>query len=308
MDDKVNYTAVGVFVIGLGAVLVGVVLWLAAGGEWHKKTELYQSLSNESVAGLNVNAPVKYRGVDVGKVKDIELVPDNPQQVQIVYAIDRGTPIKTDTIATLTTQGLTGIAFVELSGGSPSAPALVPKVPGEVPVIPTKPSLTARLEQVLTRVMASIDKTSRTIDGVFTDENKKSLANSLANIAAVTRTLADRRDSIDAALRNTDRTMANAARLGAKLDDTLARIDKAADSFDGMSRRFDATAANANQTITGVGTDVQRFTNETVPQLESLMDQLGVLSGSLRRLSEQTERNPKSLIFGKVPVPKGPGE
>lgn len=308
MDDKVNYTAVGVFVIGLGAVLVGVVLWLAAGGEWHKKTDLYQSLSNESVSGLNVNAPVKYRGVDVGKVKDIELVPDNPQQVQIVYAIDRGTPIKTDTIATLTTQGLTGIAFVELSGGSPGAPALVAKVPGEVPVIPTKPSLTARLEQVLTRVMASVDKTSRTIDGVFTDANKKSLADSLANIAAITQTLADRRGSIDAALRNTDRTMANAARLSAKLDDTLARIDKAADSFDGMSRRFDATAANANQNITAVGADVQRFTNETVPQLESLMDQLGVLSGSLRRLSEQTERNPKSLIFGKTPVPKGPGE
>jgi phospholipid/cholesterol/gamma-HCH transport system substrate-binding protein len=308
MDDKVNYTAVGVFVIGLGAVLVGVVLWLAAGGEWHKKIDLYQSLSNESVAGLNVNAPVKYRGVDVGKVKDIELVPDNPQQVQIVYAIDRGTPIKTDTIATLTTQGLTGIAFVELSGGSPNAPALVAKVPGEVPVIPTRPSLTARLEQVLTRVMASVDKTSRTIDGVFTDQNKKSLADSLANIAAVTQTLADRRGAIDAALRNTDRTMANAARVSAKLDDTLARIDKAADSFDGMSRRLDATAANANQTVTSVGADVQRFTNETVPQLESLMDQLGVLSGSLRRLSEQTERNPKSLIFGKTPVPKGPGE
>src|SRR3954463_15897109 len=121
MDSKVNYAAVGVFVIGLGAALVAPILWLAAGGELHKKVDLYQSLSNESVAGLNVNAPVKYRGVDVGKVKDIQLVPDNPQQVQIVYAIDRGTPIKADTIATLTTQGLTGIAFVELSGGSPGS-------------------------------------------------------------------------------------------------------------------------------------------------------------------------------------------
>ena len=97
MDSKVNYAAVGVFVIGLGAVLVAAILWLAAGGELHKKTDLYQSLSAESVAGLNVNAPVKYRGVDVGKVKDIRLVPDNPQQVaELVYAIDRGTPIKTD--------------------------------------------------------------------------------------------------------------------------------------------------------------------------------------------------------------------
>lgn len=308
MDSKVNFAAVGVFVIGLGAVLVAAILWLAAGGELHKKTDLYQSLSSESVAGLNVNAPVKYRGVDVGKVKDIELVPDNPQQVQIVYAIDRGTPIKTDTIATLTTQGLTGIAFVELSGGSPGAPPLEPKVPGEVPLIPTKPSLTARLEEVLTRVMSSVGKTSRTIDGVFTDENKKALASSLANIAAVTQTLADRRGSIDSGLKNADRTMASAAQVSAKLDQTLARIDKAADSFDRMSADIDKTAGNANQTITAVGSDVQRFTNETVPQLENLMNELSVLSASLRRLSEQTERNPKSLIFGKTPVPKGPGE
>lgn len=308
MDSKVNYAAVGVFVIGLGAVLIAAILWLASGGELHKKIDLYQSLSNESVAGLNVNAPVKYRGVDVGKVKDIQLVPDNPQQVQIVYAIDHGTPIKTDTIATLTTQGLTGIAFIELSGGSPGAPPLEPRVPGEVPVIPTKPSLTARLEQVLTRVMSSIDKTSRTIDGVFTDENKKALAASLANIAAVTQALADRRGSIDAALKNADRTMASAAQASAKLDQTIARIDKAAVSFDRMSSDIDSTAGNANRTITNVGTDVQRLTNETMPQLENLMNELSVLSASLRRLSEQTERNPRSLVFGKTPVPKGPGE
>lgn len=308
MDSKVNYAAVGVFVIALGAVLVAAILWLAAGGEVHKRVDLYQSLSNESVAGLNLNAPVKYRGVDVGKVKDIQLVPDNPQRVQIVYAIDRGTPIKTDTIATLTTQGLTGIAFIELSGGSPGAPPLLPKIPGEVPVIPTKPSLTARLEQVLTRVMGSVDKTSRTIDGVFTDDNKKALSASLANIAAVTQTLADRRGSIDSALKNADRTMANAAQVSARLDKTIARIDRAADSFDRMSGDFDRAANNADRTITGVGADVQRFTNETVPQLENLMTELSVLSASLRRLSEQTERNPKSLIFGKTPVPKGPGE
>jgi phospholipid/cholesterol/gamma-HCH transport system substrate-binding protein len=308
MDTKVNYAAVGIFVIGLGAMLIGAILWLAAGGEVHRKIDLYQSLSTESVAGLNLNAPVKYRGVDVGKVRDIRLVPNNPQLVQLVYAIDDGTPIKTDTVATLTTQGLTGIAYIELSGGSPTAPPLVAKTSGEVPIIPTKPSLTARLEQVLTRVLASVDRTSQNLNGVFSDENKKALTVALDNIATLSRTLADRSDSIDAMLRNADRTMANAARVSAELDGTIARIDRAADSFDAMSRRVDETAAGANRTVTAVGTDVNRFTTETVPQLEDLMNDLSVLSASLRRLSEQTERNPKSLIFGKVPVEKGPGE
>ena len=102
--------------------------------------------------------------------------------------------------------------------------------------------------------------------------------------------------------------MARRENVSAELDHTIARIDRAADSFDAMARRVDETAAGANRTVTAVGADVQRFTNETVPQLENLMNDLSVLSGSLRRLSEQTERNPKSLVFGKAPVEKGPGE
>jgi phospholipid/cholesterol/gamma-HCH transport system substrate-binding protein len=308
MDTKVNYAAVGVFVIGLGAVLIAAFLWLAAGGEVHRKFDLYQSLSIESVGGLDLNAPVKYRGVEVGKVRDIRLVPDNPQLVQLVYEIDHGTPIKADTVASLATQGLTGIAHVELSGGSPTSPPLVAHTPGEVPIIPTRPSLTARLEQVLTRVLASLDRTSQNINGVFSDENKKALTVALDNVATITQTLANRKDSLDAALRNADRTLANAARVSAELDRTVARIDRAADSFDAMSRRVDQTAAGADRTVTAVGADVQRFTDETVPQLEILMNDLSTLSASLRRLTEQTERNPKSLIFGKTPAPKGPGE
>jgi len=305
MENKAHAMAAGLFVVVAAALLLMLAAWLTRDTG---PRDAYEISTRTSISGLQSQAAVRYRGVDVGKVKDIQLVPDNPQQVQLVFAIDHGTPIKTDTIATLTTQGLTGIGFIELSGGSPNAPLLVPRVPGELPVIPTKPSLTARLEQVLTRVMGSVDKTSRTIDGVFTDANKKAFADSLANIAAVTQTLADRRGSIDAALKNADVTMANAARVSARLDQTLARVDQAAASFDRMSADFDKTANNANQTITNVGADVQRFTNETVPQLENLMNELSVLSASLRRLSEQTERNPKSLIFGKTPVPKGPGE
>ncbi len=308
MDSKVNFAAVGAFVIGLGAVLVAAILWLAAGGELHHKVDLYRAVSDESVAGLNINAPVKYRGVDVGKVKDIHLVPNNPQQVQLTFAIERGTPVKTDTVATLSTQGLTGIAYIELSGGSTNAPLLVSTVDGEPPLIMTKPSLSARLEQVLTRALGSVDKTSHALDGVFTDQNKQALSAALTNIAAITQTVADRKGSIDLALRNADKTLANAAVVSARMTATLARIDRAADSFDAMSRQVDKAAAGAGETVTAVGTDLQHLSGDVGPQLETLMTELSTLSGSLRRLSEQTERNPKSLVFGKTPVPKGPGE
>ena len=124
METKVNYMLVGGFVLVLGAALIAGLLWLASGGGFQKKYDLYLALVEESVAGLNLNAPVKYRGVDVGKVRDIRLDPHKPEQVRLLFAIERGTPIKQDTQAMLKTQGLTGIAYVELDGGSLASPPL----------------------------------------------------------------------------------------------------------------------------------------------------------------------------------------
>ena len=101
----------------LGAALIGGVLWLASGGSFRQAYDVYRAYSDESVSGLNLNAPVKYNGVEVGKVQEIRLDPANPERVNLLFAIERGTPIKVDTVAVLKTQGLTGIAYVELSGG-----------------------------------------------------------------------------------------------------------------------------------------------------------------------------------------------
>ena len=102
---------------------------------------------------------------------DIRLDPGNPEQVSLLFAIERGTPIKEDTEAVLKTQGLTGIAYVELSGGSPNSPPLRGEAPASYPEIRTKPSLSARLENVLTTLMAKLDSTSDSVNAILSDEN-----------------------------------------------------------------------------------------------------------------------------------------
>ena len=94
METKVNFAVVGAFVLLLGTVLVAGALWLASGGAFQKKYDVYQAVVNESVAGLNLNAPVKYNGVDVGKVKEIRLDSGSPERVILRFAIERGTPIR----------------------------------------------------------------------------------------------------------------------------------------------------------------------------------------------------------------------
>ena len=303
-----NYTLVGAFVLALGAALVAGILWLASGGAYKQKYDLYQAISDESVAGLNLNAPVKYNGVDVGKVREVELDRANPQRVNLLFAIERGTPIKEDTVAVLKTQGLTGIAYVELSGGAIDSPALVARPGSDYPVIRTKPSLSARLENVLTTVLAKVDSTSSNIDAILSEANRAAFSSALADMAIVARTIAARKDAIDAGLGNAARTFENAARITAQAAPVIERVGRGADAIGKMGDEVARTSASAGRTVDSVGADVKRFTAETLPELERLLGELNVLSASLRRLTEQTERDPRGLLFGRKPVAAGPGE
>ena len=303
-----NYTVVGAFVLVLGSALIAGVLWLASGGAFQTKYDLYLAIMEESVSGLNLNAPVKYNGVEVGKVRAIQLDPANADHVWLTFAIERGTPIRQDTVAVLKTQGLTGIAYVELSGGTRESPPLAVVSPNPYPIISTKPSLSALLENVLTSVLAKLDRTSGNIDALLSDENRLAFKNALADIAVVSRTFAARRDTLDKSITSAQQTLDNAARVTAELRPVIARVGRSADAVEKMGNEAAVASKSAGKTINAVGADVQRFTGETLPELERLLGEINVLSASLRRLSEQTERSPNSLLFGKSPVPPGPGE
>ncbi len=308
METKVNFAFVGIFVLVLGLVLVAQALWLASGGAFQKKFDMYLAVEDESVAGLNLNAPVKFNGVPVGKVQRIWLDPGNPERVILLFAIEHGTPVKADTEAVLVTQGLTGIAYVELSGGTPGTPALAIVGDNEYPVIRTKPSLSARLENVATKALAKLDSASNAINGLLSVDNQGAFKSALADIAVVARTIAARKAVIDEVMLGAARTSANAARLTAQAGPVLAQIGQSAESLGQMGSEMAHAGRVTEKTLSSIGTDMQRFSAETLPEVERLLGELNVLAASLRRFSDQTERNPTGLLFGRHAVPEGPGE
>jgi len=308
MEDKVNYTLVGAFVLVLGAALVAGVLWLAAGLGGEQKFDRYQAFIQESVAGLNVDAPVKYLGVDVGKVSRIEIDPQNSQQVRLRFLIERGTPIKQDTVAVLKTQGLTGIAYVELSGGSAGAGALRVGADGVAPTIPFKPSLSARLENVLTNVLSNVDRVSDNLNAVFDADNRAALKSALADTATLAHALAGQQAALSAAIADAARTARLAARAGEQLGPTLERIAASAQAVERMAEVAGAASARAGRAADAAASGVQQMGNETLPELARLMSELNQLSASLRRLSEQTAGSPNSLLVGGPALRPGPGE
>ncbi|MBK6862323.1 MAG: MCE family protein [Ideonella sp.] len=308
MDNKVNLAAVGVFVLVLGAALIAGVLWLAAGGTGKKRYEPYEAIIQESVSGLNINAPVKYLGVDVGKVREIALDPRNPQQVHLQLQIERGTPIKQDTDAVLRTQGLTGIAYVELSGGSPDSPPLAAPPGGGPPTIRSKPSLGARIENVLTRVLGNIDRSSVSLNATLDDENRAALKATLADTALLVHALAEQRKALADGIANAARTADHAARASAELVPLMARIAASADAVEKMARDAERASNSVERAAEAAGSGVRQLNAETLPEVERLLVEVNALSAAMRRLAEQTERDPSSLMLGPRQPAPGPGE
>ncbi len=304
MEEKVNFALVGLFVLVLSAGLIGGVLWLSSGKSYRTSYDIYQTYTQESVAGLNLNAPVRYLGVDVGRVSKIALAPDNVEQVQLTLAIEHGTPVKADTQAVLKTQGLTGLAFIELAGGSRDAASLQVQNNEKYPVIKSGPSLIARLDSAVTSLLINLNRSSENLNALMDEDNRRAFKHSLADIATLSRTLAARSDMIDSSLSNAARTMENTARLSDELPQLAQRLQRSADAFDRMTNDLAHAAASASGTLDSA----EQFTSATLPEVHQLVMELRDMTSSLRRFSGELEQNPSALIYGKPVAKRGPGE
>lgn len=308
METKVNFAVVGAFVLLLGAALIGGVLWLSSEKSYRKVFDTYLVYMEESVSGLTPDAPVRYRGVQVGRVRKIALARGDVEKVELTLDIERGTPIKQDTVAVLVTQGLTGIAHVDLSGGTRDAPALQALPGQDYPVIPSGPSLLVRLDAAATTLIDSLTRTSESINALLDESNRAALKQTLDSLAVVSRTLAERSKAIDAGVANAARTMENTARLSGEISGLVERIRRSAEAFERLSNEGTRAAGSAATAVEGARTDLRQATRETIPEARQLIVELRDLTTSLRRFSDQLERNPAMLVHGKAAAKAGPGE
>jgi len=304
MEEKVNFVVLGIFVLVLGTGLIGGVLWFSSGKSYRTVYDVYLTYMKESVAGLNLNAPVRYRGVEVGRVQKIALAPENVELVQLTLAIEQGAPVKTDTVAVLQTQGLTGLAFVELTGGGRDSPALQKQAGEEYPVIKAGPSLMTRLDSAVTALLTNLNKTSENVNALLDTDNRRAVKKTLADLETLSNTLAARSKLIDSSLVDAAHAMKNTARLTDEMTQLAQRVQRSADAFDRMADKLARAGASASSALDGT----QQFTSETLPQVHQLVMELRGLTGSLQRVSSELEQNPSALLYGKPAAKRGPGE
>ncbi|MBZ4192974.1 MAG: MCE family protein [Candidatus Contendobacter sp.] len=328
MYSKVNYALVGLFVIGLGTAFLWGLFWLTLGGET-KIYDRYRVYFRESVAGLNPKATVRYRGVQVGQVEAIRLDPVNPDQVDVVLNIERGVPIRRDTIATLSTRGLTGVAAVELSGGGSQSPPLEKQPVQDLPVIQAGPSLVARLDDAFNNILTNVNTLSSRLDRLLGDENQAALTRTLQNVSVITGAVADHSTSLGQTLANVETFTGALAqrteRLGQALDQVTTGLEKSGDLGGQIRatlsdiragaqavRRTADTFNKTSQDLSGLAQggqhELQRLGQTTLPELNTLLMQINDMAAILRRLAELLEQNPRALLLGKPNGKPGPGE
>lgn len=346
MNTKTHYALVGLFVIMLSFALIAAIFWLGFDRN-DKIYDKYQAYMNESVSGLNIKAPVKYRGVEVGQVIDISLVPERPNDVFLLLEIARETPIKTDTYATLSTQGLTGLAFIELTGGSVEASAPKRKEGEKYPEIKTKPSLLVRVDSTITTLSKNINKVSTVADDllhnlkqlsdnlnqVFSPENQIAIHDSLHALASIGKTLDNQKPNIEASLQSAAQLLAQSNQVAKRTYQLIGRMENTLTSVETTSQQFGQTAKTLETVVKNTQSDIQKtsqnlqqtsvsvqkavkssrrdvdlFMQQILPQLTYSLQELHELLNTLHSLTRELERKPNMLLFGKSAAQPGPGE
>ena len=320
MEPKVNYALVGLFLALLSGALLAGVLWLSK-TDYRGVYDRYYTYMDESVSGLSTDSSVKYRGVDVGRVKEIILNPENPEQVRLALDLLRGTPVKEDTVAVLETQGLTGISTVNLGGGSRAAPVLRTK-PGETyPVIKSQPSFYTQLSDAISRLTAdqqlpklldNLNSLTQDARGLVDSQSRAEIKRILADLSAITRTVATHRSELADSITKGNAALDRFAAVGKQLDERLPEVlEQTAASVRALretTREVARASASLGATLDGSRADIAQFTGQTLPESGLLVAELRHLTATLQRLASDLERQPSQLIFGRAAPVRGPGE
>ncbi len=307
MRGKKNYVLTGLFVIVLALTAVGIVLWLGAGGPGRVYDE-YVVYMQESVAGLSRDNVVKYHGVDVGRVHEIGLDPTHSERVRLLLQIDRGTPVREDTVATLETQGLTGLAYINLQGEGPDSPLLEAR-PGErYPEIKSRPSTWGRLDLAVEELVSNLNDAAKRFKVLLSEENQLHLARTLAQLDTLSSTLAGRSTQISQSLDDLAVTLQHSREASAGLPELLAEVSNAAAALERMADELRSSAETLGRAVRARDRDLQRFTGEALPEAAVMIGELRRAAHNLRLFSERIERDPAALLRGVPPRQPGPGE
>ena len=306
METKANHILIGLFTLGMVAALLLFVLW-AAKYSSQKKFNEYDVVFKEAVTGLSVGGLVQYNGITVGTVRDLDLAPNDPRQVIARIRVNVDAPVKVDTKAKLGSSLLSGVAFVQLSGGTPGSRLLVQGDSPHVPVIIADESALQKLLNSTEDIATTITDVLYRINKLISDENTGRIGKSLANIQALTDSLAGERQDLASLIHNAktaserlDRTMTNADKTFAAINSNLtAKLPGMVTKLDHTMTQLDSFTGSADAFMKENRSALNSFANQGLAQVGPTLTELRLVLRELTRLVSNLQKEPAKFLLGR---------
>lgn len=312
MNNKVNYTLVG-FVVLLGFITIAVFSYWMLKPSHDDEIKRYVVYFDESVYGLNLDAPVKFRGINVGKVSNLRINPKNSEQVEVQVRILKNTPIKDNIVAVLTVQGITGLTYINLTVGDAYSKEVVKINGDDYHVIATAPSIFQNFAKSFGNVSEHLTGTLYQAEKLLNDKNQEKF---MQLVVSTTTTL----EKIDKALDDKSiehfhNVMANldttVAKIGGLVDHTVSWEDNVSKSLQAVMKSYkkiDATMMQFKKALGEGQFNFKEISSDLVPNINNALIQLQETMLQLDGTLKGYERSPSDLLFKREEIKKAPGE
>ena len=238
MENRVNYTLVGLFFVLVVSAIGGFMWWMISHGNDKSEYRSYYVLTNDLPSGIKKDSAVKFIGVDAGIVKDIKFASKKDAQIEIELWVANALPVKKDSAVVAEIQGITGISYLNIQKGSLDSPTFSED---EKPYLTLEASLFQKIGGKASDLTESIDKTLANLNQILNEENAKkirSILNSMDMLAANFHAISSSSD-INASLKNLNETLLEFKILAKNGSKTLENINSFSNSFSNLAIKFE---------------------------------------------------------------------
>ncbi len=286
METRANYALIGAFTLAVVVAAFLFVYWFTDMGS-SKKRQTVDIVFSGSVSGLSVGSSVLFNGIPVGQVVNIRIRPEDPRQVEARAQVNDGTPVRSDTVARLEYQGLTGAASISLRGGDPRSPELTTRDNDDFPEIFAEQSDFQELLETARSIAARANDLVGRMDNIL-NRNEESINNIVKNVETFTGALGGNSEGINKFM----------SQIGDTGQVALEGVQSAATSIKTLADNLDSKLKEISAGLTRfTGTGLQQYQNLAVEAQKSLNE--------LNRVLRGIERNPQQFITGpKANIPQ----
>ncbi|AKF25156.1 ABC transporter substrate-binding protein [Sulfurovum lithotrophicum] len=303
MYSRVNYTIVGIFVLLFGAGLVAFTFWLAKYGI-KNEYNLYKLEMTESISGLSKDSTVRLRGVDVGRVSEIRINPDNIEQIEVFLKIRSDVPIKEDMKAHTEMLGITGLLAIEIEGGTNKSKLLKPKN-GEIPIIQTEPSWLNKTSKGLGNMAENLSVLIEKAEKIMSDRNIETFGSILENTDQMTAKAVVTLDEFN----TTMQVYKNAAvKLNDDIHSASSNFTRITENTVPALKSLQRAAKDFNRLTLLAEKSLNRGDYNIKETFEPMLVDIGILTEQLTDLTRELQQSPSNILFKSRKQRRGPGE